>query len=260
MSQPVLIAMLTVAIAISITASIAVIVSAADAQAARTIKLVIVSVFVAVGIVLLEHASVRVNFTASMPVGIYSLTALSPNAVKRGMLVAACAPIHAAEVGWKRGYLARGPCADGTELLLKSVVAIAEDEVNVTAAGVAVNGCLLPHSQPVLRDHSERRLTRWPLGHYWLKRGQLWLYAPNDRSWDSRYWGPAAAADVVARAVPLLGFAPALSERPGCGLHAPLARIVVACSKPGAPCPLARVLTLRWPHRGRKAACLAFRK
>jgi len=204
MNQPVLIAILAIAIAISITVSIAVIVSAADAQAARTIKVIGVGVFVAVAIVLLRHARVSVNFTASMPVGVYSLTSLSPNGVNRGMLVAAGAPIHAAEVGWKRGYLARGPCADGTELLLKSVVATVGDEVNVTAAGVAVNGCLLSHSQPVPRDRSGRRLTPWPVRHYRLRRGQLWLYAANDRSWDSRYWGPAQAANVRARALPLV--------------------------------------------------------
>lgn len=215
MSQPVLVAMLAIAMAIFMTVPIAV-VSAADAQAARKIKVIGVGVFVAVAIVLLQHVSARVNFTASMPVGIYSLTALSPDGVKRGMLVAACAPMHAAGVGWKRGYLARGPCADGTELLLKSVAATTGDDVDVTAAGVVVDGCLLPHSRPIPRDRSGRPLAPWPQGHYRLQSGRVWLYAANDRSWDSRYWGPASVADISARAIPVL-VAPWARERPQCG-------------------------------------------
>ena len=96
-----------------------------------------------------------------------------------------------------------GPCADDTELLLKSVVAIAGDEVAVTPAGVTVNDCLLP--QPACSAGPVRTPTgsvaKWALP---LGRGPSWLYAADDRSWDSRYWGPAAATSVADSAYPVL--------------------------------------------------------
>jgi hypothetical protein len=74
----------------------------------------------------------------------------------------------------------------------------------VSADGVAVNGCLLPHSRALSRDAAGRRLSPWPRVHFQLGRGELWLYAANDRSWDSRYWGPTPVEDVLARAIQLL--------------------------------------------------------
>jgi conjugative transfer signal peptidase TraF len=154
----------------------------------------------------------RFNVTSSMAVGIYRLVPLPKNGVRRGMLVAACAPPDAAELGRRRGYLASGPCVSDTESLLKVIVAGAGDEIGLSAAGVVVNGCLLPHSRPLLYDAAERRLSSWPYKQFTLPHGQLWLYADNVRSWDSRYWGPVPVADIRAKAVPVLTvpIAPAL--------------------------------------------------
>jgi len=131
------------------------------------------------------------------------LSPLPPEPLKRGMLVAACAPAYAAKLGVQRGYLAAGPCASGSELLLKSVAAVDGDLIDVRAGGVLVDGHLLPHSRPVARDRSGRRLKPWPPGRYRLAEDQIWLYADNDRSWDSRYWGPSAISAAIARASPL---------------------------------------------------------
>lgn len=203
MSQPVLSATFALAITVVLTTATA-FATLALGSLRRAIKLTVVGAVVAVAVVEIQRADLRVNFTSSMPIGIYSLVPLPRDGVKRGMLVAACAPTRAAEIGRQRGYLGTGPCAGDAELLLKSVMAIAGDEVDVTPAGVTVNGCLLARSQPAVRDRSGRRLTAWPLGRYLLGPDQVWLYAPVDRSWDSRYWGPAPAADVRAGALPLL--------------------------------------------------------
>jgi len=124
--------------------------------------------------------------------------------VQRGTFVAVCAPLGAADLGRRRGYLAAGPCPADTELLLKVVAAVAGDVVAVSANGVGVNGCPLPRSRPLSFDGAGRRLSPWPQGRYRLGLGQLWLYADNARSWDSRYWGPVPLVHVTARAVPLL--------------------------------------------------------
>jgi conjugative transfer signal peptidase TraF len=204
MGQPVLTATIALAIAGIFTAAIAIVTLAAETLS-RAAKFVGVVAVIAFAFGALQFANLRINFTGSMPIGIYLLLPLQPNGVKRGMLVSACAPSRAAEIGRRRGYLGAGPCADDTELLLKSVIAIAGDEVDVTPAGVTVNGCLLARSQAAVRDRSGRRLPAWSHGRYLLGPHQVWLYAPVDRSWDSRYWGPVAAPDIQAEAVPTLG-------------------------------------------------------
>jgi conjugative transfer signal peptidase TraF len=173
----------------------------------RRLRILRLCVFVGV-IVLMVHAiaaiDLRFNFTPSMPLGIYRLTPLSKNGVERGSFVAVCVPPVAVELGRRRGYLAAGPCPTGVEPLLKAVAAVAGDSVTVSANGVAVNGCLLPHSRALSRDTAGRRLSPWPHVHFQLRGSKLWLYAANDRSWDSRYWGPTPMGDVLARAVGLL--------------------------------------------------------
>ena len=203
MDQPVLTATIALAIAVSFTAAIAIVILAAKTLG-RAIKLTVVGAIIALAVVALQRVDLRINFTGSMPIGIYSLSPLPDGSVTRGMLVAACAPARAAELGWQRGYFAFGPCAHHTELLLKSIAAMAGDDVDITAAGVAVDGCLLPHSQPVRRDRFRRPLLSWPQGHYRMVRDQLWLYAPNDRSWDSRYWGPISIGAMKAAVTPVL--------------------------------------------------------
>jgi conjugative transfer signal peptidase TraF len=211
MGQPVLTATLAVAIAVIFTAAIAMVTSASETLS-RAVKFIVVVALIALAVVALQRANLRLNFTGSMPIGIYSLSPLPLDGVKRGTLVAACAPNRAAEIGQQRGYLRAGPCAGDTELLLKSVAAIAGDEVEVTPVGITVNGCLLDRSRPASRDRSARQLGAWPSGHYRLAAGQVWLYAADDRSWDSRYWGPAASTSVADSAYPVLVL-PARSAR-----------------------------------------------
>ena len=173
----------------------------------RRLRIFWLCVFVGV-IVLMVYAIAAIdlhfNFTPSMPLGIYRLTPLSNSGVQRGMYVALCAPPVAAELGRRRGYVAAGRCPTATEPLLKIVVGVAGDSVTVSANGVAVNGCLLPHSRALSRDAAGRRLLPWPEGHFQLQRGELWLYASNDRSWDSRYWGPTPVKEVLGGAIGLL--------------------------------------------------------
>lgn len=130
----------------------------------------------------------RFNLTPSMPLGIYRLLPVPISAVARGMTVAVCAPTGASALGRSRGYLSIGRCPSVTEPLLKVIAGVTGDDVTVSARGVAIGGCLLANSRPFSRDLAGRRLKPWLSGRYRLHRGQLWLYANNERSWDSRYW------------------------------------------------------------------------
>ncbi len=203
MSQPVLVLSFALAFGALTTALIAGFVSATT-RPVRAALLAALAVLTAAVSFAILGSGLRVNFTSSMPLGIYWLEALPISGVERGMFVAVCAPQDVAEQGRRSGYLSTGPCPHGTELLLKAVAGVTGDDVTVSAWGVAINGRLLPHSRPVAFDRSGRRMSPWPAGRYHLGREQVWLYADNDRSWDSRYWGPTPVANVMARAVPLL--------------------------------------------------------
>ena len=223
MSQPVAIATLALAIAAVLTAAAAIVTLATEVPN-RAIKATVLGAIVAIAVITLQRADLRINFTSSMPTGIYLLAPMPHNGVKRGMLVVVCAPARAAVTGLRRGYLARGPCINNTEPLLKSIAAIAGDAVNVTAAGVLVDSCLLPHSRPLALDRSGRKLVRWPPGYYRLRQHLVWLYASNDKRWDSRYWGPLSLTDIYAEAMPLLVVAGAFRQaqhRPHCGALPP---------------------------------------
>jgi conjugative transfer signal peptidase TraF len=197
--------MLALAFAVAFLATLA-IATAAFARLPISRALRVVAVLVA--IVLLDRAIIvsglRFNVTSSMPLGIYRLAPISRARSLRGMLVAACAPLNAAQLGRRRGYLSPGDCAGDAEPLLKTVVAIAGDNVSTSESGIAVDGRLLPDSKPISLDSAGRPLAAWPSGRYRLRRDQVWLYANNERSWDSRYWGPATVRNVLAKIIPLL--------------------------------------------------------
>jgi len=57
-----------------------------------------------------------------------------------------------------------------------------------------------------VEDSLGRPLTSWvPANHqYTLRDGELWVYAPNVRSLDSRYYGPIPTSSVNGKATPLV--------------------------------------------------------
>jgi conjugative transfer signal peptidase TraF len=144
----------------------------------------------------------RWNVTASMPIGLYWVTA-TPPVLTRGMVVAVCAPPTAAKQGRERGYLGAGPCADNTEPLLKTVAGVAGDLVDESPDGVLVNGRLLPNSRALHADRAGRTLAPTFGLHLVLPPGTIWAYADHPRSWDSRYWGAVPVRNVLSQMLPL---------------------------------------------------------
>ncbi len=197
MSQPELVWALALMLG-ALTSALIVRTASARTRAARAFALAVPAVTI-VAMFAIFGNGLRVNFTPSMPLGIYRLEPL-PGGVERGMFVAVCAPTDVADLGRDRGYLAGGRCPGDTEPLLKVVAGVPGDEVTVSTRGVAVNGCVLPNSAPLAFDRSDRPLKAWPLGRYRLGPNQLWLYTGNPRSWDSRYWGPAVTTSIMGRA------------------------------------------------------------
>jgi conjugative transfer signal peptidase TraF len=180
MSQSVLLALGAITIALFLTAAIA-IAAFSDEDTLRATKVLVVGGAVAAAAVTIENAHLRVNFTASMPLGIYQLKPVPPGGIARGMTIAACPPLEAARLGRSRGYLDPGPCLGGSEPLLKLVAGVPGDRIDVSTAGISVDGCRLPDSASVAADAAGRRLGAWARGRYRLSAGRVWLYAPNPR-------------------------------------------------------------------------------
>ena len=144
-----------------------------------------------------------INTTDSMPIGLWLET--SAQLVRSGDVVLLCLLDTPAErLGRSRGYIARGSCPTGGEVLLKPVAATAGDDVEVTPSGISVNGIAIRNSAQLSRDSLGRPLPAFPAGQYRVPFGELWLVsAHNARSFDSRYFGPVPVAAVRGTVRPL---------------------------------------------------------
>jgi conjugative transfer signal peptidase TraF len=139
-----------------------------------------------------------------MPIGLYRVVQSS---VRKGDLVEICLPKSTAETGLLRNYLGGGSCASGAEPLIKQVVGVHGDMVDVQQNGIFVNGNLLAHSETLLKDTQGRNLAAVPRGQYLLKKDEIWVYGNhNYKSWDSRYFGAVMMTNVKAVLTPFLIF------------------------------------------------------
>jgi len=143
----------------------------------------------------------HVNLSASAPRGLYRMVAGWPT---RGAWVVACVNPQSAALARTRGYLGTGSCAGGVQPVLKPVIAVAGDVVEIAPEAVTVNGQRLPSSSTAATDSLGRELPHVACGRYVVGADELWLVstrAPN--SWDSRYLGPLSTAQVWSLARPI---------------------------------------------------------
>jgi conjugative transfer signal peptidase TraF len=158
-----------------------------------------VSVVGIVGIVF-HLAGIRVNASASLPIGLYRISA-----DESARLVEFCPAEPFGSLSSSRGYRAQGDCPDGAEPLMKPIVAVSGDIVRLSTSGVAVNGHLLRNSAPRAVDTKNRPLQHWPFGTYAVAPGTVWVISSyNARSFDSRYFGPVNISAIRSRLRPLL--------------------------------------------------------
>jgi conjugative transfer signal peptidase TraF len=177
-----------------------------SAKAVRKASILLVIVIAAsLGHFALIRVGIRINISGSMPRGLYHVRALS-RTVRRGDIVAVCLPLDEASLGRARGYVGPGICPGGVDPLLKIVVAAGDDTVVASEIGVTVNGQLLPESGRLQVDVAGRYLLYRSTQTYRMPLGTIWLYAPSERSWDSRYWGPVQVGSVIGFADPLITF------------------------------------------------------
>ena len=147
----------------------------------------------------LEASGLRFNTSPSVPAGLYRIDRAS---IATGGLVAACLPETEGVVGRKRGYLRRGRCPGGASPVIKLVGAVSGDLVRVTTNRILVNGRRLQGPPPSVDSHG-RPLRSIPAGDYQLGPGELWLYSPYPKSWDSRFFGPIPRSAVLGSVRPI---------------------------------------------------------
>ena len=147
-------------------------------------------------------AGLRLNFTGSLPVGLYLAARGAP---ARGALVLVCLPRQVAAFAIARGYVPRGGACPGSVVPIgKRVLAIAGDTVAVTPTGLKVNGVPVPNSRALAADRKGRPLSGLAVGRYHVDRDELWVLSSYSRlSFDSRYFGAVRLSDVRSRLLPL---------------------------------------------------------
>ena len=160
----------------------------------------VVLLLVPVGCLLGGSAGIRLNTSASLPLGFYVRTES-----ESAPLVEFCPEEPYASLSRQRGYRApAGSCADWAMPLLKPVIARPGDLVTISAKGIAVNGTLLPNTAPLMTDAAGRALTAWPQGVYPVRPGTVWVASTYSRgSYDSRYMGPVNTRLIRGKLRPL---------------------------------------------------------
>jgi conjugative transfer signal peptidase TraF len=163
------------------------------------------AVFIATGVCvgmfqLCGLLGVRINTSPSLPVGLY-VTARDSAA----NLVEFCPAEPFATFGIVRGYRHPGNCRDGAAPLLKPIVAKAGDVIELSAAGISVDGVLLRNTAPLSKDTKGRPLEAWPYGRYVVMPETVWVASSyHPRSFDSRYFGPVSTSAIRDRLKALL--------------------------------------------------------
>ena len=147
----------------------------------------------------------RINLTPSKPLGIWRIIKLD-RAPAVGDVVFICPLATAAMLEARaRGYLHAGLCPSGVAPLIKTVVALAGQRVDVKVS-VEVNGKPLPSSIVEQRDGQGRPMTRFAGGV--VPPDHVFLFSPVAGSFDSRYFGPLPESAILGRAQEVLTYAP----------------------------------------------------
>lgn len=147
----------------------------------------------------------RINLTPSEPLGLWRIVALDRPAAL-GDLVFICPPqTTAIREARERGYLRAGTCPGGVAPLIKTVVAVAGQHVEI-GAGVTIDGRPVASSELAERDGSGRPIT--PFAGGIVSDESVFLHSPFRSSYDSRYFGPLPASGILGLAQEVLTYAP----------------------------------------------------
>lgn len=170
----------------------------------------LLTLFVAAGLLIVLFGAgwiggLRINTTPSEPLGLWRIVPLT-RSVLPGETVFVCPPDNAAmHEARQRGYLRPGLCPGGFGPLIKTIIAVAGQRVDVTDR-IAIDGVPIPRSRIVERDAQGRSLRQDLSGM--VRAGEVYLHSDFIGSWDSRYFGPVPVSGMLGLAQEVLTYAP----------------------------------------------------
>lgn len=147
----------------------------------------------------------RINLTRSYPLGLWRIEPLNRD-VTIGDRVFICLPLGAAAtLALERNYLPRGLCPSRSGPLIKTVVAVAGQQVAIDDE-VIIDGKLLPSSRILHADAEGRSMPAFCGGK--VGAGAVFLHSDFEGSYDSRYFGPIPTSGVLGLAREIITFSP----------------------------------------------------
>lgn len=150
-------------------------------------------------------AGLRINTTPSFPLGLWRIIPLV-QPVQTGDLVFVCPPPEQVRLGIARGYLRSGLCPGHLAPLIKRISALAGQRVAIVDRQVVIDGMPLQGSHLQSMDGQRRPMPYWSGGT--LAPDTVYLSSPYPASYDSRYFGPVPAANILGQARAILTFTP----------------------------------------------------
>jgi len=150
-------------------------------------------------------SGLRVNFSKSYPIGIYK-TVYKKN-IEKGDLVIFC-PKNSSlmQQALQRNYLRPGFCEGGFYPLLKKVVALDGDVIEINSS-VYVNNQEIPNSQLLSYDANNNPLPS--LKNSRRKLPESYMFVMSDyyhKSFDSRYFGSVEVSSILNHVKPIYIF------------------------------------------------------
>lgn len=172
-------------------------------------RAIVVMSVAAVAAILLAVTAVaggyRINLTPSEPPGLWRIIPLHRPAAVDDLLFI-CPPETAAmREARARGYLRSGSCPGGFAPLIKTVMAVAGQHVEI-GDSVSVDGRGVSSSSLALRDGKGRPLTPFPSGI--VPPEYVFLHSAFPGSYDSRYFGPVPISGILGLAQKVFTYVP----------------------------------------------------
>jgi conjugative transfer signal peptidase TraF len=146
----------------------------------------------------IQHSGLLMNYSDSVPIGLYRR--VPPSMASYGGF---CLPSSTANIALRAGLdVVPGACSGGLAPVLKPLLyASPKQPLIYDARGFSFNGKLLPNTAPKVHSRTGLPLEHYAFGTY---TNGVWAVSDfNANSYDSRYFGPVAPDAIRLYAKPL---------------------------------------------------------
>jgi conjugative transfer signal peptidase TraF len=150
--------------------------------------------------IVIRFFEITINYTRSMPLGIYIKRS---GEIGRCDIISFCLPDKYKKMGLNNHYIEYGTACDGSEGLIKKVIAIPGDTVLLKEDSVIVNKQIYKYKTKKI-DSSGRKLLNYARGKYKNIEGYFVIGEGAENSWDSRYFGFIKTDRIVMKLKPFI--------------------------------------------------------